>query len=128
MEHGGYIIGPLDDDLERRRRQAEAQFTLAWMKRYDFLIASYEALPQRQDLTPERIEFWRQTRRAEYRDAVGVEMEQREALRARLAEVVHSGDLTVEQVIETVRHSYRNGWGSGGGGLGFVGASAEDWV
>jgi hypothetical protein len=119
----------LGGDLERRHRQDDARLKLAFMRRYDPVIESYNRLPSRSDLSAGEIERWRQRRREEYRHATGVEIEERHALREKLAEVVETGSMTVEQAIEEIRRSYVNGLSATGSRDGAaVGSASEDWL
>ena len=99
---------PWEASLKRRRRQAEAKLKLAFLSRHDSLIRSYHRLAERTDLTAEEIERWRQRRRAEYLRCAGVEIEQRDALFARLREVAATGERSVQQVLAELRDQ-RNG-------------------
>lgn len=88
---------------------------MAFLKRFDELVESYERLPSRTDLTRGEIEYWRNRRRAEYVQCTGVEIEQRDLLKQELRRVMETGEQTVEQVISEIRSAYAKGWTSSEG-------------
>ena len=109
MEIGGIECGWPDQAFERRRRQADARLKLALLSRHDRIVASYNGLDERQDLSPAQIEAWRETRRDEYRRATGVEIEQRDALESGLRQSAETGNRSVEEIIASLRRNYANG-------------------
>ena len=108
MRNPPETIGPPDDE-ERLRRRFAAQLKLSFLPRFDRLIESYHELPERTDLSQRMIAYWRDRRRQEYRHVTGVEIEQRDLLREKLADVAETGDRTIEEIIAEVRGAYRNG-------------------
>jgi len=108
VEIGATAIGTTDEGFERRKRMAEAKLRLAFLKRYDRVIESYRQLAGRQDLPSVEIAAWRERRRREYRQATGVEIEQRDALEAGLQEIARSGAKAVSAVVEELRWDYAN--------------------
>ena len=113
MEIGGVEHGWTDGGFERRNRQAEAQLTLAFVKRHDRIVEGYHQLTGRQDLSRADIDAWRERRRGEYRRATGVEIEQRDELKQNLQRVIATGDRSVAEVVDELRTRYANGgsWG-----------------
>jgi hypothetical protein len=115
MEIGSTAVGHTDENFERRRRKAEAKLNLAFLSRYDSVVDGYERLGGRTDLSAAEVDRWRDRRRRDYRAATGVEIEQRECLKARLQEIVRTGERSVSEVIEELRLDYVNGMSSSGG-------------
>ena len=109
MEIGSIECGWPDQAFERRRRQADARLKLALLSRHDRIVASYNGLDERLDLSPAQIEVWRETRRDEYRRATGVEIEQRDALESGLRQSAETGSRSVEEIISSLRRNYANG-------------------
>lgn len=105
-----------DEGFERRKRQAEARLKLAFLKRHDRIVESYERLTTRADLSEAQIDAWRERRRAEYRRATGVEIEQRDALNTRLRHIAETGDQSVDDAIDELRLSYAKRLSSSLGG------------
>ena len=124
MERDHTVGSSIDDLLERRERQLSARLRLGLMKQLDRLVDNLARLPDRTDLAPERVEFWRMAWRTQYEQAIGVTVEQRDLLQTSLQQVAESGSQTVEQIIVEVRDAQRNrfcgGSGGGSGGEGGV--------
>jgi hypothetical protein len=108
MERGHTVGSSIDDVLELRQRQLSARLRLGLMKQLERLVDNLAQLPERNDLTPERVEFWRMIWRTQYEQAIGVTVEQRDLLQTRLQQVAESGSHTVEQIIAEVRDAQRN--------------------
>ena len=120
MERGHTIGSSIDDLLELRQRQLSARLRLGLMKRLERLVDNLARLPERTDLTTERVEFWRMTWRTQYEQAIGVTVEQRDLLQTSLQQVAESGSHTVEEIIAEVRDAQRNrfcGGTDGGDGV-----------
>jgi len=126
MEQTPPAAGP-EGDRARRKRAADARLKLAFLPRYDALIRSYERLPERADLSNGEIVSWQQRRRREYAEATGVEIEQRDALRARLADVAETGCMTVEDIVAQLQTDFRNGSGVDCS-AGDSGTESVDWL
>jgi hypothetical protein len=109
MEIGGPDRGWPDEAFERRKCQANARLTLALLSRHDRIVASFDRLETRQDLSPAQIDAWREARRDEYRRATGVEIEQRDALKAALRQSAETGSQSVEEIVGSLRRSYAKG-------------------
>jgi len=109
MEIGGTDRGWPDEAFERRKRQADARLKLALLSRHDRIVASFDRMESRQDLSPAQIEDWRETRRDEYRRATGVEIEQRDALKAALRQSAETGSQSVEEIVASLRRTYAKG-------------------
>ena len=118
MERGHTVGSSIDDLLELRQRQLSARLRLGLMKQRERLMDHLARLPERNDLTPEKVEFWRMIWRTQYEQAIGVTVEQRDLLQAGLQQVAESGSHTVEQMIAEVRDAQRNRFcgGSDAGG------------
>lgn len=108
MERGLTVGSPLDDLLELRQRQLSARLRLGLMKQLERLVDNLARLPERTDLTPERVEFWRMIWRTQYQQAIGVTVEQRDLLQTGLQQVAETGSQTVEEIIAEVRDAQRN--------------------
>ncbi len=78
------------------------------MKQLERLVDNLSRLPERTDLTTERMEFWRMTWRTQYEQAIGVTVEQRDLLQTSLQQVAETGSHTVEETIAEVRDAQRN--------------------
>lgn len=120
MERGLTVGSPIDDLLELRQRQLSARLRLGLMKQLERLVGNLARLPERTDLTPERVEFWRMIWRTQYEEAIGVTVEQRDLLQTGLQQVAENGSHTVDQIIAEVRDAQRNRFcdgGNGGGGV-----------
>ncbi len=118
MERGHTVGSPIDDLLELRQRQLSARLRLGLMKQLERLVDNLARLPERTDLAPERVEFWRMTWRTQYEQAIGVTVEQRDLLQTSLQQVAESGSHTVEQIIAEVRDAQRNRFCGGADGEG----------
>ena len=108
MERDNMAGSSIDDLLERRQRQLSARLRLGLMKQLERLVDNLARLPERTDLAPDRVKFWRMAWRTQYELAIGVTVEQRDLLQTRLQQVAESGLQTVEQIIAEVRHAQRN--------------------
>lgn len=102
------LLGSLDDLFDGRRHRAEAELKLAFVRRYDDLVTSFEALSTAGDLSAVEVAAWRTRHRSEYRRCVGVEIELRDELVRRLEEVVCSGSCSVAVVIADINRTQRN--------------------
>ncbi len=118
MERGHTVGSPIDDMLELRQRQFSARLRLGLMNQLERLVDNLSRLPERTDLTTERMEFWRMTWRTQYEQAIGVTVEQRDLLQTSLQQVAESGSHTVEQIIAEVREAHRNRFCGGADGEG----------
>ena len=121
MERGLTVGSSIDDLLEFRQRQLSARLRLGLMKQLERLVDNLARLPERTDLTPEKVEFWRMMWRMQYEQAIGVTVEQRNLLQTGLQQVAENGSHTVEEIIAEVRDAQRNRFcggadGEGGGG------------
>ena len=118
MERGHTIGSSIDDLLELRQRQLSARLRLGLMKQLERLVDNLARLPERTDLTTERLDFWRMMWRSQYEQAIGVTVEQRDLLQMGLQQVAESGLQTVEQIIAEVREAHRNRFCGGAEGEG----------
>ena len=120
MERDNTVGSSIDDLLECRQRQLSARLRLGLMKQLDRLVDNLSRLPNRTDLTPERVEFWQMAWRTQYEQAIGVTVEQRDLLQTSLQQVAESGSQTIEQIIAEVRDAQRNRFCGGSSGKGGV--------
>ncbi len=118
MERGLTVGSSIDDLLELRQRQLSARLRLGLMKQLERLVDNLARLPERTDLTPERVEFWRMIWRTQYQQAIGVTVEQRDLLQTGLQQVAETGSHTVEEIIAEVRDAQRNRFCGGADGEG----------
>jgi hypothetical protein len=93
----------LDAYWAGRAVQHEAEYKLAWMRRYEFLAVKWEAFPSREDLPESERRRLREKYADLYWDAVGVPPDARHELRAALEKLAIEKDRTVEDVIAEIR-------------------------
>ncbi len=98
-----------DDESARQRRRLNAQLQLALIRKYDSLIERNQQLAERSDLPAYLITFWQKVARIQFEKATGVEMSQKDELRAKLLDAASSGNATVDEIIKAVRAAHTNG-------------------
>ena len=116
MENPAIPCNGTDASFEQRKRRADARLKLAFLKRYDPIVASYHGLATRDDLSAAQIENWRERRRSEYQRATGVAIEQRDSLSAGLARIAETGEGSVAELIAALQQDYAKGLSSALGG------------
>ena len=112
----------IDNAAAQRRRRIDAQWELVQVTRRDEIIERHQQLELRTDLSDSERRRWQQIAEIQYLTYAGVEMAQRDELHARLAQAAETGDVTVEEIIHSIRSAHISGHSPGTTELVFGGA------
>ena len=104
--------GPAESPVERLINKRNAQQFLAELHRHERIVESCRDLDARDDLPPAQIERLKAVREMQYKDFTGIDMAQRDELRARLERILEHGNGTVAAAVQDVRRGLRKRMGA----------------